>query len=769
MQRLTSFLGLAWSMIRSLATDDAYDKYLAHHAHAQCAAHLRLRHGCYRAGPRRWTGARDRTGRRRASRGRSEEVIRDVTADATGRALPRCRPIARGSGRRARALAMACASLVGLAGTASAAPRAAGESAGKPSDKPADPIAQYYAALESMKLIDVESGNLESLRRELATAERLLLDGAYANAAVALYAIVKSPRYAAFTDFVEMQNAEYDLGVALARAGSYGAALDALETALRRGPGAPYWGPAHRRVLDVALETRDHTGVLRRLEAIKFADPIPPSAAGELSYLRGRAAYDAGKLSDAEAELLLVSKQSRLYSSAVYLRGVIRARQGKLKDSAEAMCEIASTADTDKITFVVDQRYFTIKDLARLGLGRIAHEQSEYDDAYYHYFQVPDDSAYLPDALFEASWSMYQKRELATARDLVREFLTTFPSSPLWPEASLLAGYVELADCKFDDSQKWYDELTAKLSPIVEQLDRVRKDPELRKQLFASAVTRFREIKGTGEVAGIASAKQAPRTTMEELVALLRLDPQFLRLSDAVTGMHEQATTAPTVVREWQRLARQVNETKVGAISATKSLEEEQLVDANALVEDLRRMSAQIRAQQSELARARREGTLAGNIAAEEAARLDKLLERSRAAEQNAVIAADRAADAVIAQAGTGIRPLIQRDIGDARRLDKAAHALLDKLGEAGDRLAQRAVDKLYVDTRRVLDKAKLGKVDAIIGQKRKLDIEVQDLAAGRFPEELIGKLWSASMIGDDEEYWPWQGEYWADEYEGWR
>ena len=26
---------------------------------------------------------------------------------------------------------------------------------------------------------------------------------------------------------------------------------------------------------------------------------------------------------------------------------------------------------------------------------------------------------YLPDALFEAAWSMYQKRELATARDLV--------------------------------------------------------------------------------------------------------------------------------------------------------------------------------------------------------------------------------------------------------------------------------------------------------------------------------------------------------------
>jgi hypothetical protein len=696
--------------------------------------------------------------------------------------------------------ALACVLLLAnVANVAHGAPRTASGTTPAPAgsaraDRPAatDPIAAYFTQLEAMKLVDAESGNLDTLRRELATAEELLRDGAFVNAAVALYLIVKSPRYAAFTDFVELQNAEYDLGVALARAGSYGAALDALDVVLRRGPAAPYWGPAHRRAVDIALETRDHAGVLARIEAIKAADPIPPSAAGERSYLRGRAAYDAGKLADAEGELVLISKKSRLYSSAVYLRGVIRARQNQYKESAEAMCEIAATEDTDRLTFVVDERYFTIKDLARLGLGRIAHEQGEYDDAYYHYFQIPDDSAYLPDALFEASWSMYQKRELATARDLVHEFLTTFPSSPLWPEASLLAGYVELADCKFDASQQWYDGLAARLQPIVDAIDKVRKDPELRKQLFTTAITRFHEVKDTGEVPGKqgkAAAKvplgtpggsapasppasapaPAPGSTIDELVGLLRLDPRFLRLADAVTGMHEQATTAPTVVRQWQHLAGEVSEQKVGAISTAKTIEQEQLTDANALVEDTRRLTVQIREQRSELARARRDGVLAADVAAEEDARLDKLYARAQAAEHAAVAVADRAAEAATTRAQPGIRPMIQADISDARRLDKASHALLDKLEQAGDRLAQQAVDKLYADTRRVLDKAKLGKVDAIIGQKRKLDIEVQDLAAGRFPEELIGRMWNASMIGDDEEYWPWQGEYWADEYEGWR
>jgi TolA-binding protein len=634
---------------------------------------------------------------------------------------------------------------------------------------PLDPIAKYFNVLESMKLVDIESGNLETLKRELQAAEDLIKDGAFTNAATALFAIVKSPRYGAFTEFVEYQNAEYDLAVALARAGAYGSALDAVETVLKRGPAAQYYGPAHRRAVDIAIETRDHAGVLARLEAIKASDPLPVSAAGERAYLRGRDAYEKGKFTEAEGELVTISKKSRMYSSAVYLRGVIRARRGEYRGSAEAMCEVAGTPDSDKFTFVVDDRYFTVKDLARLGLGRLAHEKGEYDDAYYHYFQIPDDSTYLPDALFEASWSMYQKRELPTSRDLVKEFLKEFPSSPLWPEASLLAGYVELADCKFTESQQWYDDLVLKLQPIVDTMDKVRKDKDLRNLLFNEAIKRYREVKQTGSLDGKKVGSEKPQTAIDEVLALLRLDPKFLRLNDAVHGVHELANTAPNVVRLWQNLGAQVSEKKVGAVSTAKSLEEEQLVDANALVQDLRRMREKIAEQRMEITRARRDGTRNAEELAAEAKKLDELEKKTNDAIADAVVVADKAAAAVAANAAPTIRGMIEADIKEARRLDKAADNLAEELEQAGDKLAQNAIEKLYEDTRKVLDKAKLGKIDAVIGQKRKLDIEVQDLAAGRFPEELIGRLWNASMIADDEEYWPWEGEYWADEYEGWR
>jgi len=222
-------------------------------------------------------------------------------------------------------------------------------------------------------------------------------------------------------------------------------------------------------------------------------------------------------------------------------------------------------------------------------------------------------------------------------------------------------------------------------------------------------------------------------------------------------------------VRLWQNLGTQVSEKKVGAVSGAKSLEQEQLDDANAAVQDLRRLKATIDQQRLELTRARRDGTISADAAAEEAKRLDELAKKAASAAADAERAADKAAAAVASQAAPTIRGMIEADIKEARRLDKAADRLAEELEVAGDKLAQNAIEKLYEDTRRVLDKAKLGKIDAVIGQKRKLDIEVQDLAAGRFPEELIGRMWNASMIGDDEEFWPWQGEFWADEYEGWR
>jgi tetratricopeptide (TPR) repeat protein len=625
-------------------------------------------------------------------------------------------------------------------------------------------IARYFDELEKAGLIDVSTGSEEAMAAELSRAEALLRDGAAIEAAVALYAIVESPRFRDFDDSVEYQNAEYYLGVALGRAGAYRSALDTLERVLKRGARATYFSPAHRRMVDIAIETRDHAGVLARLSRVTRSD-MPVEAAGEQGYLRARIAYDAGKLDVAEGHLVQVSRKSRLYSSALYLRGLIRTRRGELAGAAEALCEIADTPSSDRFTFVVDERFFTIVDLARLGLARLAHEMGDYDDAYYHYFQIPDDSDRLPEALFEAAWSMYQKRELGTARDLVGEMLKAFPDSPLSPEARLLGGYVELADCEFTEAQRRYDRLVAELGPVVAEMDRIRKSPERRSRLFDRALTRWREEREAPDQRVV-----MPMVTPEDKVlALLRLDPAFVRLHDAVAGVRRAAGEAPGAVREWRRLAGRMSSSKVAAVKGQATPEEEDAADAGELHQDVVRLGDDIARARAELRRGVRAGTLSRADADAEDQRLRQLDEdASELAERTA--AASREADGALAgKPAPGLRGMVSADLEEAGRLDRRARELAAELGRAADQLAEKAIDALYADVRHVLDKAKLGKIDAVIGQKRRLEIEVQDLASGRFPAELHGRLWEAGLIGDDEEYWPFEGEYWADEYEGWR
>jgi uncharacterized short protein YbdD (DUF466 family) len=57
LRSLAMFLGSAWGVIRSLSTDDAYDKYLAHHTQAHAGVQPLSRRAFYiKQQQEKWTG-----------------------------------------------------------------------------------------------------------------------------------------------------------------------------------------------------------------------------------------------------------------------------------------------------------------------------------------------------------------------------------------------------------------------------------------------------------------------------------------------------------------------------------------------------------------------------------------------------------------------------------------------------------------------------------------------------------------------------------------
>src|SRR5207302_1722819 len=159
----------------------------------------------------------------------------------------------------------------------------------------------YLQEMERRGLVDKTAVTPQLLADEVRRADDELVAGQNTVAAARLYAIVEGPRYQDFSDTEDFQDAEYRLGLALARGGR-------------------------------------------------------------------------------------VSPKSRFYSSALYLRGVMRVKRQDLRGAEDAFCAIADVKAGDRIRFYIDGRYYALKDLARLALGRIAHEEGRDDDAFYHYF-----------------------------------------------------------------------------------------------------------------------------------------------------------------------------------------------------------------------------------------------------------------------------------------------------------------------------------------------------------------------------------------------
>jgi hypothetical protein len=67
----------------------------------------------------------------------------------------------------------------------------------------------------------------------------------------------------------------------------------------------------------------------------------------------------------------------------------------------------------------------------------------------------------------------------------------------------------------------------------------------------------------------------------------------------------------------------------------------------------------------------------------------------------------------------------------------------------------------------RLLRRARLGKVETVLGQKRALEVEVEALSQGLLPQSIVDSLDAQRYLQDDEEYWPFDGEDWEDEYVG--
>jgi hypothetical protein len=613
-----------------------------------------------------------------------------------------------------------------------------------------DTLRAYHAALARRRLGSGDQLTAEDVRARLADVEALARAGRTDEAIARVMDVTEHPRFEAYAETDDGRAALWQLGDALASAGAYAPARAYLRRLLAQPTAwqspATFARRAVRRLVEIGMAADDPAGAVLDLQGVPAS--APEETRGDIAYVTGRAREAAGDPDGAVAAYANVGRSSRFWAQATYLHGLVLVDQRRFKDGEKLFCELADPGRNDRTSPVFgDERYFAIRDLARLALGRVAHEQSRFDDARYYYYLVPRDSNRLAEAVYEAATSRYEKKDYAGARELLGQLDAIAGAAGhhrYEDEAKILDAYVDLAECKFEDADRKLLAFLARYVPVLDGARRVAdSDASMQAVLVAAR---------TGSDAGAAEIVGAVVTadTLRTIAALVRLDPAYSAALRRRAVLEREASGLRAARGEIDDIQRGLAATEGARQTTERGLDEPTNVARRAL-EGVKHALDELEASSAPSDRVR---PLRDQLAA-----LDARLSSARQALPATVAASG--------PTGDDLPDLLRADAARASQLGSRVDVMRAALAAEETRLARDALQRVDVRLSRLLRRARLARIEAVLGRKRTLEVEIEAINDGVIPRSAIDSLDSARFLLDSEEYWPFEGDDWPDEFVG--
>jgi outer membrane protein assembly factor BamD (BamD/ComL family) len=613
----------------------------------------------------------------------------------------------------------------------------------------------YLELMEKQRLLPPPAQGVDELSAIMEQAQSALAEGKHGEATNLLLDALEGPRFREFADFPPHRTATLMLASLLLEQHALKSAQRHVDLLLAQGRESEAFGPAYRLAVDIALARGDLAASARHIEQLT-PGALSEDSKNELNYLQALAAYERGDLGNAFTTLKLVTKRSRFYASAQYLLGAIAAKSKNYKEAEARFCSIAGAGKDDAYSFYVDGRFFPVRDLAQLGLGRVAHETGRADDAFYYYFQVPNDSRRVSEALFEAAWASYEGDDHDAALDSLDQLRARYPRSPYSAEAAVLRGYVHLSRCEFSEAEKHLLDFEKNFAGVLREVDASLASPARRQTIYRDLVAREESIQRMEQ-----RAEQGEPTPDSLLLAMVAADPEFYRLWSQIRALDEELSASGHVPDELYALSARVKSKDAPA----PRLDDGEHGDEVARLRDgIAQAKSAVDAFSGELAQLGKTSADASELRAlhEIKRKLDRRLD-DLSHKLRELLAHSESASAAPSSSELSTRFL--EDKAYVQSLRTRALALRAKLEEQANLAGERALTSLRERLAKELRRARIGRIDAVMGSKRQVELQVESLAAGRFPAELVDPLRMQSMLRDDEEYWPFEGEDWPDEF----
>jgi hypothetical protein len=603
----------------------------------------------------------------------------------------------------------------------------------------------YQRALEKRRLAATTPLTAQRLRDDLAVIEDKIVAGRRDEAIGDLVYLIESPRFGPFEKSPEGRTARFLLGDALGRAGAHDLARGYLVTLLDADPNDTSYRQAVHSLIDLGLESDRPRAFLEDLKK------VPPTASdelrGDIAYLAGRAAEFEKKPEEALAQYSQVKERSRFWAQATYLSGVVEVERKNFKEGERLFCKLADPKKTPRQAALFGGGdFFRVRDLARLGLGRVAHEQYRFNDARYYYYLIPQDSERLPEALYETATTRYEAKDYDGARQSMDDLTRLQTNHSYEDEAWILDAYIDLAVCRFPQADKKLGEFLKRYEPVRDAARRLASDEQAMKRLTETLRTG-----GDPASAGLG----VPDSTARALGSLLRIDSGYGRATLRLAELDYQVNGLLHAMSDLDEARRRMAGPKEVAPQAAGPM-------GQSAAEQLARVESQLAEVRRLLRQAEAKGTAKTEL---------ETLRQDLAALEVQAKAARAAGGGPIEAAAAGpsgeLEDLLAAERTRATDLWGKAVLLREEVEKQQLGLAKDAFERVDKRLTRLLRRARLGRVETVLGKKRSLELEVEALSQGLLPQTIVDSLDAARHLGDDEEYWPFEGEDWEDEYVG--
>jgi rubrerythrin len=173
-----------------------------------------------------------------------------------------------------------------------------------------------------------------------------------------------------------------------------------------------------------------------------------PNQNRDIIYFRlGEIKMKNAQFAQAQQLFAKVSSGSRYYHQAKYLRGLAFLEANQTDNALRIFQDLkelradASVVDVNKV-------------VTQMAIARTLYQAQKWEESMEAYRQIPRDSEYWHDALFESSWAMMRAAKFRSSLSNFQSLHSAYYEEFYLPESLLLRSIVYLYICKYDEMDK---------------------------------------------------------------------------------------------------------------------------------------------------------------------------------------------------------------------------------------------------------------------------------------------------------------------------